>query len=120
MAVMQANGTLHGPASQGGFEVPKALFRTTGFLTDAGGNSVSEYRRLVLDESKAEKAAVQAESQQSDLSRSVSRAASDLESVQSGLSASSQQGMPGSRPRIACAARTVTPSTSVRASSQRP
>ena len=87
MAVMQSNGTLHGPASQGGFEVPKALFRTTGFLTDAGGNSVSEYRRLVLDESKAEKAAVRAESQQSDLSRSVSRAASDLESVQSGLSA---------------------------------
>ena len=57
-------GMLHGPASKGGFEVPKAQLRTSGFLTDAGGKTVSEYQRLVLDESKAEKAPVRAEQQQ--------------------------------------------------------
>ena len=124
MAVMKANGTLHGPASQGGFEVPKAQFRTSGLLTNAGGKTVSEYRRLVLDESKAEKAAdtVRAESRQAHLSRSISRAESDVELLQSELSGSRPvpRGRPGSRPRTACAARTVAPSSSARASSQRP
>ena len=86
LASMQADGTLHGPVSQGGFAVPKAQFRTSGFLTNGGGLSMRDYRRLVLKVSKAETAAESAESRQSHLSRSVSRAESDVESLQSELS----------------------------------
>ena len=37
LAGLQADGTLHGPMSQGGFAVPEAQFRTSGFLTDGRG-----------------------------------------------------------------------------------
>ena len=86
LAVMLADDTLHSPVSQGGLAVPKVQFRASGFLTDAGGKTVSDYRRLLLVESKAEKAAERAESRRSDLSRSVSTASSVVESLQSELS----------------------------------
>ena len=84
---MESNGMLHGSVASGGFDVPHAQFRRSGFLTDAGGGSLTEYRRLVLGVAKRVRAATRAESRRSGVSCSASRVGSDLESVQSGLSA---------------------------------
>ena len=52
-ADMDADGTLHGDVDEGGLGVPRAAFRPSGYLTDAGGMNATEYQKLVAAESKA-------------------------------------------------------------------
>ena len=52
-ADMDAGGTLHGDVDEGGLGVPRAAFRPSGYLTDAGGMDATEYQKLVAAESKA-------------------------------------------------------------------
>ena len=72
--------------ADGGLEVPKAAFRESGYLTDAGGMTAPEYQRRVISESKAEKAVELANRRESSLAGSVADMESDMESLRSELS----------------------------------